>query len=1173
MSGKKIYCTVCDQSIQSKAFSAHLRSTLHKNNNAIEISESVEKLSSAFRSRIAGYRVRCPNTERAQSEVDLPAEYLFRLRRTVRQLINAKVAQHINIKVNFELFAEFTLLKNDTIESKSFNTENICIHQNYDFNALFMKVIEIIRRKIDEFQERDSGWAFLKNLYLEVNINKYSPLRASSYIELPKCLKMKRACINIKNRDNFCFLWCIMAALFPAKFNADRTTAYPKFQKILNLNNMTFPAGFSDIKVFEKNNSKISVNVYGINKNKNIVGPLYRTKQRKKYHVNMLLLQKGERTHYCLIKNLERLTRSQITKHHGKVHFCDDCLLFFNTVNMLQDHVCGGVSTILPNKGSVIQFSHFERMQDMPFVIYADFESFLEPCNSEESLNFTTDLQKHVAAAFGYYIVCSYNSSLNKYVSYRGPGCIDKFLECLNIDVARINEILNNPVPINISEEQSKQLTEARDCSICSELLLDDRVFDHDHLNGAFRGIAHSYCNLRFKLPKFIPVFFHNLSGYDSHLFIRELGEMPGRLKVIAKTKENYISFTKFFTDKEGRYVAVRFVDSFKFLGTSLEKLVENLERPDFTHLSRFFPNKKHFELLQRKGVYPYEYMTSWQSYEENSLPSRKHFYNTLYNQTISINDYNHAIKVWNAFNIQNIGGYTDLYLKTDVLLLSDVFQKFRKTCRNNYKLDPAFYLTAPSLSFDAMLLRTKVQLELIDDLEIIRIIQNGVRGGICLCSTRYSKANHKNLASYQPNEPNNYLIYIDCNNLYGYAMCGYLPYSNFKLLNKLEINNLDICVIPDDNEYGYILEVDLEYPEELHDLHNDLPFCPQKFIPPGSKSPKLIPNLYDKFRYVIHYVHLKHCLNHGLKLIAIHRAIQFKQSPFLKQYIDLNTKLRQNAKSAFEQDFFKLLNNSIFGKTLEDVEKRVEVKLVNQWYDEKNKTKKCYSASQLIARPNFHSSSIFTENFVAIQMKPERVILDKPIYIGFTVLELSKTHMYNFHYSIMKPFYGSSLKLCYTDTDSLLYSIETEDFYEDLKTHFKHLFDTSNYREDNRYGIDIANKKVPGLFKDELGGENLVEFVGLRSKLYCIKTESTEIKKAKGVKKNVLNDIYFRDYNKVLKNRDMVIRKKNILFKSLKHEIFTREVNKIALSSNDDKRKIMKNNISTFAWGHKSFF
>lgn len=1171
MSNRSVFCSVCEISVPSRAFSAHLRSTAHKNNNSIYNIEGIEKIGSAFRSRIAAYRVR-----ESQDDLDCaspPFQFLRNIRARVRHILEARQSVFSSVKVNFELFAEFSLLKNDTCDIKSFATQNIIIHPNFDFNEIFLNVLQTICRKIDEFQTKDSGWSFMKNLYLEINICKYNPLRASGFIDLPKSMKLKRACINIKNNDAFCFLWCVMAYLFPAKNNVQIVSSYPHYENVLNIKNMTFPVGLNDIKIFEKNNQHISVNVYSINNKSEIVGPLYKTACRRQHHVNLLMLENGRQTHYCLIKNLGRLLKRQLTKHKGKFFLCEECMIFFNSETKRNAHVCGGVKTVLPNQNEEIKFQNFERMQDMPFVIYADFESLLVPNTNEKTgLENTIQIQMHVPAAFAYYVVCSYDSSLNKFVTYRGEDCVAKFLEYLQRDISTINNIYSNPKPMVITETEEKDFLNAHHCFLCGNLLLGDSVRDHSHVTGKFRGASHSYCNLRFRLPEFVPVFFHNLSGYDSHLFLRELGEMPGQIKVIAKNKENYISFTKYFIKNRDQVMPVRFVDSFKFLGASLGELVSTLDDKDFVHLAHFYPLKMHFDLLKRKGIYPYEYMNNWNRYEEQCLPQQHNFYSSLTDEIISKYDYEHAKLVWKSFGLENLGDYTDLYLKSDVLLLADIFEKFRQTCKVNYRLDPAFYLTAPSLSFDAMLRITNVKLQLINDLEIVRMIQKGIRGGVCLCSTRYVKANNKYMPDYDPSIPNNFLLYIDCNNLYGYAMCASLPYGDFELLQQGEINELDVRLVPDDSDFGYILEVDLQYPEYLHDLHNDIPFCPQKFIPPGSKQPKLIPNLYDKYEYVIHYVHLKTCLKHGLVLKKIHRVIKFKQGPFLKQYIDLNTRLRQKATSVFEQNLFKLFNNAIFGKTLEDPEKRLKVMLVNIWNDTKNKTKKKYGAECLISRPNYHSSTIFSENFVAVQMKPESVKLDRPIYIGFTVLEISKSHMYNFHYSSMKTYYGPNITLCYMDTDSYLYSITTEDVYADIKLNFQHYFDTSNYPTNNLYGISRQHNKVPGLFKDELGGEIIREFVGLRSKLYCIKTEKKQLKKAKGTKKHVLRHLDFENYKKVLLNNER-LRKTNIVFKSLKHVIFTQSVKKVALSSNDDKRVLLNDRISTLSWGHESMF
>lgn len=1162
------FCTVCNTSVERSHWTGHLRSSNHKNNNISHFCEGVQLIHSAFRNRIASYRI-VDSSENCSID-----SCLNNIRDKIKTLINTSLIKHTSLKVNFEYFALFLMIKNDSQEMKSFTTKNFTLHQNYEFDSLMSQVRNTLAKKIEEFQDRDSGWTFLNSSHLEINVNKYQPLRGSGFIELPAAIKSKKACVNIHNNDEYCFLWSVVAALYPAKSHSERVSSYPDFRNVLNVKDLTFPLDFSDIARFETNNTEICIYIYGLKKN-TVIGPLYKSNASNRKVIHLLYLEKGDLSHYCLIKDLPRLVKNQITKHHSKLYFCDNCLMFFNTYDDLSSHSCGGVATELPPMGSFIKFENYSRKQFVPFVIYADFETMLEryeSCEPDPTKVSTVTRQRHVPVAFAYHITCTLEENYNRYVSYRGSNCVSNFVKSIYKDARKIYDILKKIVPTSFSNENAHDFDNATSCHICEHLLLDDRVRDHCHLTGKYRGAAHSYCNLQYKLPTFLPVFFHNLSGYDCHLFIKELSEAPGSITVIPKTKENYISFTKFIPISAEDSIQVRFVDSFKFLGTSLEKLTSTMKKQDLKQLKSYFPDKKQFNLLTRKGVYPYDYMCQWERYNETCLPPKTFFLNSLTNEPIKDEDYEHAQSVWSVFNIDNLGMYTDLYLKTDVLLLTDVMENFRKTCKRHYNLDPAFYLTAPSLSFDAMLLKTGIQLELISDIEIFRMIQKGIRGGVCMCSKRHAKANHKYLDTYDPSRTNSFIIYLDCNNLYGYSMCQSLPYSDFKFMNRYEIDNLQLNLlsISDTAEKGYILEVDLKYPENLHIEHNDFPFCPEKFLPPGGKNKKLIPNLYDKYHYVIHYIHLKKCIQHGLILKRIHRAIVFKQSCFLRQYIDINTQLRQKAESTFEQDFFKLLNNSIFGKTLENNEHRIDVKLVNKWCDLNNKTKKTTCAEKLISSPYFHSASVFSEDLVAIQLKPSRVILNKPIYIGFTVLELSKSHMYDFHYSIIKPFYGNRIELCYTDTDSLVYDVNTNDIYEDINKHFLKYFDTSNYDLHNEFNLPIINKKVPGLFKDEMSGKIIKEFVGLRSKLYCIKTLYKTIKKAKGTKKCVTKNLNMSDYKNVLYNCN-IIRRKNVLFKSIKHEIFTQSVNKIALSNNDDKRMLLPDKVSTLSWGNST--
>lgn len=221
------------------------------------------------------------------------------------------------------------------------------------------------------------------------------------------------------------------------------------------------------------------------------------------------------------------------------------------------------------------------------------------------------------------------------------------------------------------------------------------KVRDHDHLTAKFRGVAHSYCNLNYKNPNFVPVFIHNLAGYDAHLFIKELGNDDDNISLIPDNEERYISFTK-HNNKCG--VKLRFVDSFKFMADSVDKLCSNLKKKQFRETAKFFPQEL-LDLLIRKGVYPYDYMDSEEKFNKTSLPSKKEFYNRLNKSLISDNDYKHAQKVWEAFKIKNMREFTELYNKSDVLLLADIMENFRDVCMKAYKLDPAWYYTSPGLS------------------------------------------------------------------------------------------------------------------------------------------------------------------------------------------------------------------------------------------------------------------------------------------------------------------------------------------------------------------------------------------------------------------------------------------------------------------------------------------
>ena len=456
----------------------------------------------------------------------------------------------------------------------------------------------------------------------------------------------------------------------------------------------------------------------------------------------------------------------------------------------------------------------------------------------------------------------------------------------------------------------------------------------------------------------------------------------------------------------------------------------------------------------------------------------------------------------------------------------------------------------------------TGVQLELLHNENMLLMFEKGIRGGISIISNRYGEANNKYMKDFNKNKLSKFLMYLDANNLYGWAMSQKLPTGGFKWLTDKEINNLyNNQILQVWEKTPCILEVDLQYPEETHDLHNDYPLCPER-VKCDKGVEKLIPNLRDKTKYIIHYKNLIQCLQQGMKLKKIHQGIKFVESEWMKPYIEKNTYLRSQAKNNFEKDFFKLMNNSVFGKTMENIRNRVNVKLVTS----KEQLRK------LAAKPNFKGPpKIFNENLVSVHMKKTSLTMNKPVYLGMCILDLSKTLMYDFHYNYIKPKYGDKAKLLFTDTDSFLYEIQTKDFYMDISGDVKNRFDTSDYPENHPSGIPTGiNKKVLGMFKDEAAGKNNKEFVGLRSKLYSLLMEDgRENKKCKGVKRQVVeNSITHEDYKTCLITGKEKLARQNII-RSYEHEVFTEEVNKIALSAEDDKRYILKDGIHTLAWGH----
>ena len=492
-----------------------------------------------------------------------------------------------------------------------------------------------------------------------------------------------------------------------------------------------------------------------------------------------------------------------------------------------------------------------------------------------------------------------------------------------------------------------------------------------------------------------------------------------------------------------------RFANTYKFCDNDLDKFI----------------------MLLRKGVYPYEYIDEWDKFNEKVLPGKESFYSNLTLENISEIDYAHANNIFKKFNINNMGEYHDLYVRSDTLLLADIFENFRQSCLENYELDPAHFVSLPGLAWQACLKKTNVKLELLTGYDMLLMVEEGIRGGICHAVQRYAHANNKYMKDYDKKKKPSYIQYLDANNLYGKAMTEKLPIRGFKWMEDISKIDEDFVKVYNKNDNkGYILDVDVDYPSKLQNLHSDLPFLPERMVINNTK--KLVCNLNDKKNYIVHINVLKQALDHGLKLRKVHRIIEFEQETWLKEYIDINTELRKKATNDFEKDFFKLMNNAVFGKTMENVRKHRDIKLVKS--DKKR--------NKLLSEPNFHTMKLIDNKLAIIEMRKVKVKMNKPIYLGLSILDISKITMYEFWYDYVKIKYEDKARLCYMDTDSFVVNIKTKDFYKDISQDVNKRFDTSNYAFDRPLPTGI-NKKVIGLMKDELGGDIITEFVALRLK------------------------------------------------------------------------------------------
>ena len=538
-------------------------------------------------------------------------------------------------------------------EFKAYFTSGIHINlESTNVEKLINKCVKRIIEDLEAFQQNGSGWYFKEVVQLEIHTVENGAMKGSSYIPLPDWISNKKAIVNIENKDEKCFLWCILRYLYPREDNGNRLTDLKKYENSLNTKGISFPMKLKHISKLEKLNPSLpGINVFSVNENKKFY-PLKMAEKDCLNTIDLFFFEQDGVSHYSLIKNFTRLVKSQLTSSkNGTVFICKKCFSHFTKNELLQNHItyCSNNETVvvkMPPQNTMLGFKNYHKQLPIPFVVYADFECFTKPmhnCSPNPEDSYTYKYQKHEPSGFCLYIKGIVPNITIKPITYTKTNSDDNVAEIFVNKLAEVtksiyNDFYRKPKPLRLTKEEQISFNKEKFCHICKMELKKDKVRDHCHFTGKYRGAAHNSCNLQCRKPMILPVIFHNHQGYDAHLFIKQLFCLPGELNCIPSTEEKYISFSKKIKVDEYKsrrtgemislYFEIRFIDSFKFLQTSLANLVGNLQPDNFDNTKEIF--KGNVNLLTRKGVYPYDYVSSLEKLSETQLPPKEEFYSHL---------------------------------------------------------------------------------------------------------------------------------------------------------------------------------------------------------------------------------------------------------------------------------------------------------------------------------------------------------------------------------------------------------------------------------------------------------------------------------------------------------------------------------------------------------------
>lgn len=696
--------------------------------------------------------------------------------------------------------------------------------------------------------------------------------------------------------------------------------------------------------------------------------------------------------------------------------------------------------------------------------------------------------------------------------------------------VLYISEICENYATVECEETAS--------CQICDEPIspTEDLIIGKNFLNGKC-GSHHLDC---WNIDKnSLYIFFHNFRGYDSHFIMKYLVENTTILNMQATSMEKFNLVR--FQCVGNENLTITFKDTFNFFTCSLAKCVSMVQT------WRYTPN----DFRNNKGVFPYDWFDNFEKLKEKSLPSPPWF-NKLTNQEIN---HEEAFKIWEKMKFTRFSQYHDLYMIIDVYQLADVFEEFRQVCIAEFDIDPVHFQGAPGLTWYLGVCQNPELFKVIKDKDVYMDIQLQIRGGISQAMTRYCNVENK---------PNESMFFLDVNSLYSKCMTYKMPGKYLYKLDKLPKNWEHLFNASSKNTA--LLVVDLIYPEHLHDRDWAYPLAPHKY------NERLCTTFKRKENYMIHAELLKFYLDRGMILEKFHYLYVFEQDYSLRDYVQGNIEKRRATKNEVMKTLYKLLNNSLYGKTCENVNKYRKFDIV---HDESliNDDLNCPVNKTL---KNCQNMILFGENFL-VEKKIQTVKLNKPIQIGFTILEFAKREIYNF-LAIISDNFGDDVIPLYTDTDSVLLHCKFPEPWKKLyNSPLKPYLDFEKVPWDEPKTKDTD--KQSGLWSVEADGKEIVEYCGLRAKCYCYRFKDNEIViKNKGIPKSSM----ITTGDDTPREKITIEHFKNALFygatyhisqyaiRSNRHDVTTKLQYKLGLNANDLKRAVTSNRITSLPFGYK---